>query len=179
MKIFGIYTNVTLIKKPEWLDAFLEKYQPRGLHVTLIQPRYIEETNIEALKQKVSQFIPEYNGSINVVFDELIYNKEETGAIMMCARNVDMLIKLQKDLCVVLSEYKNYVESIREQYEKNFRPHITIGDVIPQEQYKEALNSLKDDCRCEGIISAVILAIVNDMSTEESNNAGNKTIYTL
>lgn len=96
MKIFALYTNVTLTKKPEWLDAFLEKYQPRGLHVTLIQPRTIEENDTEVLKQKVSQFISEHSGPINVVFDELIYNKKEAGAILVCARNADTLMKSKK-----------------------------------------------------------------------------------
>lgn len=201
MKIFGLYTNVTLTKKPEWLDAFLEKYQSRGLHVTLIQPRTIEENDTGVLKQKISQFISEHSGSISLVFDELIYNKEEAGAILVCAKNADTLMKLQKDLRLALSEYKNYVEPVGENYEKNFWPHITIGDKVPQQQYEEALDLLKDDscheevidgaisrltksplksdCRCEGTISEVVLAIVSDMTTEEANNSNNKTIYQL
>lgn len=201
MKIFGLYTDITLAKKPEWLDAFLEKYQPRGLHVTLIQPRTIKEEDIETLKQKVSQFFSTHSGSINIVFDELMYNKEEAGAILVCARNADTLMKFQKNLCLALSEYKNYVESVGESYEKNFWPHITIGDNIPQQEYEEALCMLKDDsgheevidgaisrltrqplkksCRCEGTINEAVLAIVNDMSTEESNNPTNKTVYQL
>lgn len=201
MKIFGLYTNVTLTKKPEWLDNFLGKYQPRGLHVTLIQPRTIEENDIEVLKQKVSQFISEHSGPINVAFDEVIYNKEEVGAILVCARNADTLMRLQKDLRLTLSEYNNYAELVGENYEKNFWPHITIGDKIPQQQYEEALDLLKDDScheevidgaisrltrqplksdsRCEGTISEVVLAIVNDMTTEEANNPLNKTMYSL
>lgn len=180
MKIFAMYTTVTLTQKPEWLDVFLEKYQPRDLHVTLKQPCFIEEGTIDNLKEKISRFFTaRASGHVNIVFDTLVYNTEESGAIMICARNAGKLIQLQKDLCITLSEYKHYVEPIREEYENNFRPHITIGDEIPQEQYKKALSSLKDDCRCEGMISEVVLAIVNDMSTEESSNPSNKMIYQL
>lgn len=180
MKIFALYTTVALIKKPDWLDDFLKKYQLRGLHVTLVQPRFVEEEKIDKLKKKISHFFSERAASsMSVVFDELIYNSSESGAIMACARDAKNLIQLQKDLCLELAEYNEYVESLREEYEKNFRPHITIGDEIPQEKYQESLGYLKDGCRCEGAIQNVVLAIVRDMTTEESNNPANKIMYQL
>lgn len=180
MKIFALYATVTLTKKPDWLDGFLKKYQPRGLHVTLVQPRFVQEEKINKLKKKTSDFFSERaTGNINVVFDTPIYNTNESGAIMVCAKDAENLIQLQKDLCLELSEYHEYVESFREEYEKNFRPHITIGDEIPEEKYQESLKYLKNGCLCEGVIRGVVLAVVRDMTTEEANNPANKIMYQL
>lgn len=180
MKIFALYTTVTLTKKPEWLDAFLKKYQPRGLHVTLVQPRFVKEENVVELKKTISQFFLRCTiGPLDVVFDKPVYNENQSGAIMVCASHAEILIKLQKDICSTLSGYCDYVELIREGYEKDFKPHITIGDDIPEEQYKESLSFLKEGCLCEGVIDNVVLAVVNDMSNEEASNPANKTILSL
>ncbi|MDO8489887.1 MAG: 2'-5' RNA ligase family protein [bacterium] len=180
MKIFALYTTIALTKKPDWLDGFMEKYQPRGLHVTLKQPCLIEEENIDDLKQMVAQFFSHYgSGRLEVVFDEVVYNKDVSGAIMVCARNADTLVRLQKDLCLSLSKYSRYVELRRKEYEVNFRPHITIGDEITEEDYVSSLSFLKNGCLCEGVIGEVVLAIVDDMSTEEAINPKNKYMFRL
>lgn len=180
MKIFAVYTNITLTKKPDWLDGFLEKYQPRIPHVTLKQPCYIEEEHVSDLKQKVSQFISKCKmGALQVVFDKVVYDKDKSGTIMVCARNAERLIQFQKDLCLTLSEYSDYVELRRREYEKKFRPHVTIGDEIPEENYNESLGYLKDGCVCEGVIREVVLAVVNNMSAEEADNTKNKNIFIL
>lgn len=184
MKIFALYTTVTLTKEPDWLDSFVEKYQQRDLHVTLIQPRFIEEDEIPQLKQDIAQFFSTYvGGPMRVAFDDLIYDTEKSGAIMACARNAPALVQLQKDLCHILSGHPQYADPIREEYEKNFRPHITIGDEIPEEGYQESLSYLKEGCYCEGEIHGVVLAIVNtmtsDASLEQSVGSADKTMFNL
>lgn len=184
MKIFALYTTITLTKKPEWLDGFVKKYQPRDLHVTLIQPRFIKENEISQLKQSIAQFFSAYmGGPMKVVFDDLIYDTEKSGAIMACATNAPVLIQLQKDLCHILSGHPQYADPIREEYEKNFRPHITIGDEIPEDRYQESLSYLKEGCYCEGEIRDVVLAIVNTMnsntSLEQSVGSADKTLFSL
>lgn len=180
MKIFAVYTDVILLKKPTWLEGFLRTYQPRELHVTLKQPCFIEEGKIEIVKSAVRDFFAKKKiGRLSVIFDKVVYNDDQPGAIMVCATQADALIQLQKELCYELSWYNNYVEMARKEYEINFNPHITIGDDIPAEQYKKSLEYLKDGCVCEGEISAAVLAIVDDMSVNASNNPVNKTIYSL
>jgi 2'-5' RNA ligase len=183
-KIFALYTTITLVQKPDWLDSFVKKYQPRDLHVTLIQPRFIEEDEIPQLKQSVAQFFLAYRGGfMRVAFTDLVYDTEKSGAIMACAQNAPALVQLQKDLCHILSGYPQYADPIREEYEKNFRPHITIGDEIPEEGYQESLNYLKEGCYCEGEIRGVVLAIVNtmnsDTSLEQSVGSADKTMFNL
>lgn len=39
--------------------------------------------------------------------------------------------------------HTQFADPIREEYEKNFRPHITIGDEIPEERYQGSLRYLK------------------------------------
>lgn len=179
MKIFALYTNVELVKKPSWLDDFLEKYQPRGLHVTLKQPCYIEDEKVDELKREIFEFFQSHRGTIHVVFDTLLYNKDQVGAIMVCANDARELVQLQKDLCNTLSEYRNYVEKAREEYEKNFMPHITIGDEIAKEEYGTCIGYLDGGCVCNARITGIVLAVVNDMSAKESNDPANKTFYPL
>ncbi|MBI2645088.1 2'-5' RNA ligase family protein [Candidatus Uhrbacteria bacterium] len=180
MKIFALYTNITLTKKPDWLDDFLKKYQPHGLHVTLIQPRFIKEDDSDEVKRKISQFFAQQTiDPMSVVFDEAMYNKDTSGAIMLYARNAKELMRLQKELCEILSEYSSYVDPATEEYEKNFRPHITIGDTIPNEQYQESLKILEEGYMCEGIIKEVVLAVVKNQTLEEITNPANKIIYKL
>jgi len=179
MKIFALYTNVELVKKPSWLDDFLEKYQPRGLHVTLKQPCYIEDEKVDELKREIFQFFQSHRGAMYIAFDTLVYNKDQVGAIMVCANDAPKLVQFQKDLCNVLPGYRNYVEKEREEYEKKFRPHITIGDEIADEEYGTCIGYLDEGCVCEGRITSVVLAVVNDMSTKESNDPANKTFYPL
>lgn len=184
MKIFALYTDVTLIQKPDWLDSFVKKYQQRDLHVTLIQPRFIEEDEIPQLKEDIAQFFSEYSGGpLRVAFDDLIYDNKKSGAIMACAKSAPVLVQLQKDLCHILSGHPQYADPIREEYEKNFRPHITIGDEIPEEGYQESLSYLKEGCYCEGEIRGVVLAIVNtmtsDTSLEQSVGSADRTLFNL
>lgn len=180
MKIFALYTTVTLTKKPDWLDDFLKKYQPHGLHVTLIQPRFIKEEDTDEVKQKISQFFARYSSHpLSLVFDEVVYNKGASGAIMICTRDAEELVKLQEDLCAILSEYSSYVDPVMEDYEKKFKPHITIGDNIPEEHYQESLKFLERGYECEGIISEVVLAIIKNQTLEEITSPANKTLYKL
>lgn len=180
MKIFALYTDVTLTKQPKWLDGFVEKYQLHGLHVTLKQPCFIKEEDIPALKEKVELFVSKCDiGRLDVVFDEAVYNTDISGAIMLCARNAPRLIQLQQGLCGALQDYNSYVDPDTKAYEKNFRPHITIGDAIPQKEYQESLKFLKEEYACEGTLSSLVLSVVSAMTLEEITNPANKTTYHL
>lgn len=58
MKIFAIYPRLNLTQKPTWFDGFRLKYdEPYELHITLIQPRYIDEQMVDGLRLRVSNFL--------------------------------------------------------------------------------------------------------------------------
>jgi len=180
MKIFALYTNIILTKKPEWFDDFILKYNPWGLHVTLKQACFIEDEEIENLKEKVSQFFSQpriQRKSIDITFDEVLTGTQAQHAIIVIARHADELIALQKDLYVALSEYKKYVDPMSKEYEENFKPHITISYGIPNIEYAQALELLKGGCHCEGVIQEIVLSTVKEITLEEAKNPANKTIY--
>lgn len=184
MKVFAIYTDVNLIKKPQWLDVFREKYdKPYNFHITLKQPCFIDEEKITDLKLKVNTFFEEINvpnHQIELVFDKLITSMDVDGAtLMLKVSNVELLTQIQKSLCSSLKEYSNYVKQKYQGYEENFEPHITIARNIPNLQQDKVMGHFKGDYVCEGIVSNIILAVVNEITPEEAKNPLNQTIYSL
>ena len=184
MKIFAIYLNVELVKKPEWLDEFRKKYdKPYEIHITLKQPCYIEEDRISELREKVLNYFNSINISkhkIEITFDEILRNKDKEGVtIMIKASNPDDLIKIQKELCYYLNEYTNYVKFKYQDYENNFVPHITIARNLSEIQEIDAQKYLQNDFVCCGEISSVTLSIVNNNTPEESKKSTNQTVYSL
>ncbi|MFA5987818.1 MAG: 2'-5' RNA ligase family protein [Candidatus Paceibacterota bacterium] len=183
-KIFAIYADIKLIKKPEWLDEFRKKYdKPYEFHVTLKQPCFVEEGKTVDLKQKVSDFFTAVNvedHKISLAFDDLVVaEKDGVSTIMLKAHDVFVLADLQKSLCNTLAEYKNYVKPKSEDWEKNFDPHITIARNITKDQYQEATDYLKGNYVCEGIIESIILSVVKEDTPEEAKNPLNQTVYKL
>jgi len=56
MKIFALYIKIQLDKNSEWLSEFRKKYdEPGDLHITLIQPRYIDENKVRILGSDPAQ----------------------------------------------------------------------------------------------------------------------------
>lgn len=141
MKIFAIYTDINLLDKPSWFDEFRRKYDKSWkLHLTLIQPRYIDESDIEALKQKVGDFLISAElAGIPLFFNDPIVSKDDDGIdIFLYPAPVTALITLQKQLRNVLVEYNNFVNLQSKEYEIDFKPHITIGRSLTEVRYAEA-----------------------------------------
>ncbi len=181
MKIFAIYSNVKLDKKPDWLDEFRKKYdKPYEFHITLKQPCYIEEDKVSELKEKISNFFNTSKYKFEVVFDSIVSNRDEDGiTIMLKANNVNDLVLFQKDLCTYLGEYTTYLKPKYKGYEKDFVPHITIARNISETQEMEAMKYLQNEFVCGGEINSVTLSIVNNNTPEESKNPANQSIYSL
>lgn len=180
MKIFAIYTNITLTSKPPWLDSFVLKYNPWGLHVTLKQACSIEDREVSLLKKKVSRFFNEYKSHpIVIACNHVERGNDEHGPILVLAEKNEELMNLQSAICAALSDYSNYVDPDTEAYEKNFRPHITISYGIPANEYRECLKILKDGCTCTGIISEIVLSVLERVTVEQATNPANKTLYKL
>ena len=182
MKIFALYTNLTLYQKPTWFDEFRVQYdEPCELHITLIQPRFIEEGDIPALKELVSAFfakMPISAHKIDVTFGEVSV-KSGLGAIMLVAKDGGTLARLQKNLRTLLSAYRTYTDPLTQSYEENFEPHVTIGKNLSEDRYQEALRILKGDVICVGIVDEIVFPIVRQTTLEEACNPANQTRYRL
>lgn len=189
--MFAIYARVRLIKKPIWMDDFCVKYnQPYDYHITLIQCRFIDETEISKLKEKVDRFfappaggltIP--NHKIEVDFSIPVIDNEgaEKGeaCILINAKKNDKLINLQKNLVELMVDYKDFYKPKLEEYELNFEPHITVAMDLDKKQFIEAKKDFKDDFECIGLVDEIVLSIVNEITPDESNNPNNLIIYKL
>ncbi len=181
MKIFAMFARVTLSRKPEWLDEFRKKFdEPCELHVTLVQPRYIEVENVERLQKEAGRFFSSIATSPRVYFDEIVSGPDTDGiTIMIGSRNAPALVAFQKDLCGLFAPYGQYTKPEYEGYEKNFWPHLTIGRKLSEEQFQEASGYLKEGVVCEGAVEEVVLAIVDEQTVEQANNPANRTLYSL
>src|SRR3989344_729021 len=130
MKIFALYVKIKLTQKPEWFEEFLEKYfEPVDLHITLIQPRYIDEKQIDNLEFKISELIKRVNvveDEKKLFFDKLVMDKDSDGKyiFMLSSRENNFLNNFQKELKLALKDYNFYVDNSAKEYEVNFNPHI-------------------------------------------------------
>jgi len=171
MKVFAICAKIELTARPSWLNEFTAKYNPTwDPHVTLKQPCIITEGKISELKEKISTFLAKNKFkdlSKKIIFNKTVFEKE-SGIIMALAKEADELIELQKNLRLAFSEYNNYKEEYRKEYEDNFQPHLTLVDRISPTTYTESLKYFTDDFFCEGIIKHFVLIIVNELTKEKS-----------
>lgn len=182
MKIFAIYTNLRIADRPLWFDDFRTKYDESwDLHLTLIQPRYIDESTLDTLKQTVTDFFAaEELHKIPLYFHNVTTGQDDSGVdIMVQATPNDRLIELQRKLRALLSEYSNFVNSQSEAYEVNFNPHITIGRSLSRKRYDAAKAYLQTGCPLAGTIEEVVLSTVNEMTTDEAKAASNQVVYNL
>ncbi len=185
MKIFALYIKIKLTKKPEWFEEFLEKYfEPVDLHITLIQPRYVDEKQIDGLGFKVSELIKRVNVVGNdkkLFFDKLVADKESDGKyiLMLSSRENNFLNNFQKELRLALKDYNFYVDDSTKEYEVNFNPHITIATDLDEHSKEEAEKYFISDYKFDGVIGELVLATVKDQSIEERKNPSNQKIFPL
>ena len=185
MKIFAVYLSIDLTKKPDWLDDFRKQNNAWfGLHITLIQPRFIEDDQIDHLKARISDFLKKErltSTDKRLSFDKIVF--EETAGrkylFMWFTKENAMLMRLQKDLVSLLKDYDKYTDGSTKEYEMDFRPHITIAEDIDANKKFEVEKLLSSSVACEGIINNLALPIVKDTSKEERENAENITLYQL
>ncbi|MFZ2523318.1 MAG: 2'-5' RNA ligase family protein [Minisyncoccia bacterium] len=185
MKIFVVYAKVKLTKKPEWLDGFRSKYdKPYEYHITLKQPCVLEDAEVPEVKAKLSSLFSSLKISENKIiltFNSLkVYSElPENTCIMINSESNAELNELQKSILSALGEYKKYFKEKYKKYEEPFIPHITIGRVLDEKAYAEASEVLKQDYTCEGVVSEVVLAVVQNNTVDEVNDPNNQTVYKL
>ena len=86
-KIYAVYCIVKLIKQPEWLDDFREKYDKAyDFHITLKQAAYIEDRQIGDIRKILDGIFDDFEKNkvnLEMVFDNLLLDEEE-GYISFC-----------------------------------------------------------------------------------------------
>lgn len=183
MKIFALYFRVNLVQKPEWFDNFRKKYdKDYDLHITLIQPRYIDELRLGELKQKISEFLNKNKLEIKdkiVEFNILVCDKKGSDAniFMLLVEKQNILVDFQKKLRDVLSDFESYVDDETKNYEVDFKPHITIGRDIADQDLLDVENYFESEYIIKGDIAQMVLPVVNDATIKEVTNSKNLTVY--
>jgi 2'-5' RNA ligase len=186
MKTFAIFANIKLSKKPDWLDDFRVRLNQKfEYHVTLIQPRIINEDEVSLLKQKLGDFfdklpVPEH--MVQLTFNSLYIDEQAEGGacIMINASNNSEINSLQKTLLMALGDYTQFVTEVSKSYEQNFHPHLTIAQNLSLEQNIEEVYQLDTfDCSVEGKIVEIVLTVVDHATSVEADDPKNQTTYKL
>ena len=181
MKVFAVYANVELTYKPMWLDAFQTKYgSSHPYHITLKQPSYIEEDQIPHLQQQVAAFFSSFrvpDHTIAIAFDT-VKDDATDGSIILLGKQDKLLHGMQKKLVDVLGRYPYYEpESVN--WERDFRPHLTIAyDLVP-ELVDQAQSDVRQDDLPRGLITEVTLVVVSNDELHEAATPANLSHYSL
>jgi 2'-5' RNA ligase len=185
MKIFAVYLTIDLTTKPDWLDNFRHRNDAwSAFHITLIQPRFIEDNQIENVKAEASDFIKKRQLTLDdkqLIFDKVFFEENSDGKylIMWFAKENLKLVRLQSDLYNLFNDCGKYVDGSTIEYETNFRPHITIAENINADQKIEIEKLLTLNSKCEGVIKSLALPIVKNTSREERENSSNIILFEL
>lgn len=186
MKIFAVYLRLNLTTKPEWFDDFRSKHSSTSiLHITLIQPRYIDESKIQDVKDRITKVLGENIFKVEdkkIFFDvtKLEWDEDDTGYILMSfIRENQSVFKLQKALVDVLREFDTYCSETTREYELNFRPHLTVANGIDSNTKEDTLKYIPEMNGLEGNITDLVLAIVKEKTLSESENPDNWTVFNL
>jgi GrpB-like predicted nucleotidyltransferase (UPF0157 family)/2'-5' RNA ligase len=183
IKIFALYTRVKLTQKPEWLDDFRKRFnQAYDIHVTFIQPRYIDDEKVDDLKSRVTEFFDQNKlteKDRTIECKDLVYGKNSEGlyTFMLLAEKSENLLAYQKKLKEYLKDFGNYVEPTKEKYEIDFKPHITIGVDVAEDLVEEAKSYFQPNDSVSGVMNEMVLAVVKEQTVEESLNPDNLTIF--
>lgn len=181
-KVIAIYGRVKITKQPEWLPAFLARFQKTPHwepHVTLKQSCFVEEGDIPVIRRIVDDFFEKnHYAVIPAVFDKVLANPE-WPYILLSMKYSEKLVNLQTALVQILKGYRGYIEPELEEYEKNFNPHLTIADSLDREQTKVAIRELSGGCMIRGIIDEIVLIVVENPEYAEIDRELNYTTYKL
>lgn len=177
---FQISADFKLNSKPDWLDAFRAKYDlPYDYHITFKSTTHFKSEDLGKMNAELKD-IADNHDSITVIFDELFIAPTPKGwCIMIKAKPNEELSNLQKEISEKFSKYGDIITKERESYEKNFKPHITIGRHLTDEKLEEAKKELRDELICNTVINNLVLTTVENGTFEEWSNPENRKLYKL
>jgi len=177
---FQISANFDLKVKPIWLNDFRSKYDlPYNYHITFKTTTNFKSGDFENLNTELKN-ISNNHIPFAVIFDELFISPSSSGwCIMIKAKYNKELLKLQEEIAKKFSKYGNHATEERENFEKNFNPHITIARHLTLEQLEKAKSELKKDLICEAIIESLTLTTVKEDTFEEWTKPINRTLHKI
>ena len=181
MKIFFLALEFELEEKPNWLDGFRIKYDgPFNYHLTLKYATYIKKNDLPKLRKAVKS-IAKASKPMTLEFDQYFFNKTETGnLIMVLAKHNKDLLRLQKMAVRELGEFGETWKPYYKDFEKNFKPHISIARNLSDGVFQTAKSELKEQIYCKAEISNLALRVVDENpSVDDFNNLQNLTCYDL
>lgn len=160
--IFAVYFEVELLKKPFSFDSYFSKYNPpqTDIHVTLIQPRIISESQTESVFALVKNFCA--NNQITTadkVFETkgcVVGQESEDKSIIMFIIESGIMSTFQGALRTLFSNGFTYKDIKNKNYEYNFVPHITLGSDILNEEVVTIKQDLEEG-GLKGIIKNITL----------------------
>lgn len=180
MKIFAVYSTLTILEQPSWLEDFKKRFHcPWDWHVTLKQPCFIEEEDVQIVKDRFADFVKqEQMRKKRLCFDEIYSSTEGDSRTIMLRMSLHPELHLfQKHLCEYLSDFTHYVSPEMQNYEEHFSPHVTIGETTTEAEYKDAMGYLSHGARCLSVTDSLVLSIVSDMSFEATLEPNTKIYF--
>jgi 2'-5' RNA ligase len=178
MKIFAVYLRINLIIKPSWFDDVRSRYSSTSiLHITLVQPRLVDDIKVPDIKNIVDNVIEStkfgaVDRKLNFVNPDMVED-EGKYLLMSYIEGNESIIRLQKNLIEKLRAFNSYCSDITREYELNFRPHLSIADQIDQDSRVEVLTLVNKDIKLEGEIKDLVIAVVNEQTVTESEDPMN------
>ncbi len=184
MKIFALYLRLNLSTKPGWFDGIRSKYSSTAiLHITLIQPRCVAESDIAILKERVREVLSETTHfNKKLVFDKTeIEDDEKDGECLLMAFTEEnkSIRDLQNKLVEKLKDFDQYCSETTKGYEQNFRPHLTIANQIPLGAKEEVVSLVSQGMDLQGEVADLVLAVVNEQTVAESEKSENWNVFSL
>ncbi|MDD5731949.1 MAG: 2'-5' RNA ligase family protein [Patescibacteria group bacterium] len=175
---FQISADFDLKSKPEWIDSFRLKYDlPYDYHITFKTTTNFNDEDFENLNIGLKEVLEKYKPFV-VIFDELFIAPAPSGwCIMIKAKHNEDLFKLQKEIVERFSKFGTHPSKQKEEFEKNFDPHITIARHLSDEQLEQAKGELKDDLTCEALIDSTTLTTTKGDTFEEWSKPENRKFY--
>ena len=178
--LFQISADFDLKSKPEWLDSFRLKYDlPYDYHITFKTTTTFKNEDFENLKTELKDTLINYK-PFTVIFDELFIAPALSGwCVMIKAKQNKTLLELQKEISERFSKFGTHLSRQKEDFEKNFDPHITIARHLIDEQLEKAKSELKEGLICEALIESVTLTTAKEDKFEGWNKPENRIFYKL
>lgn len=175
MSIFAIITDLQITNPPSWYADFTEKYLSRPKpHITLIKPRYVEAEEGKQLLKMLREDFKEYSTMFPIIdkAQGIIPFDEGTGFIISI--NNEQVIEFQRKLRAAIPEQLEFVNPEGKIYEKDFRPHLTMADMIQAGMLPEIMEMYNmENLVLDVEVNCILCTLPPDFSQEESSKESN------
>lgn len=97
---------------------------------------------------------------------------------MIMAQPNQKIFTLQQNILSALGSHTRYCLPQLQEYEKKFKPHLTIAFDL-HDRFRQAQAEIGTDVRCVGVLNEIVLSCVSKQTIEEATNPSNLTIYKI